>query len=189
MSDKKARKVRSPIIEKILKRIEIPTKLKVFFEMTWLMENIVPDRQATDEEIKKASEWSEKMTKETMEIFNETSLKKVFVVECATGSWDEYVSWIGGIYTDKDKAEQAKDILNDYAKKVQNNMPVKPDKGSDPLVDLEDDDDKKYWSYYVKNKKWMEWKEAIVKEFKTNIPLFELSDLKSELIDEGNEEV
>ncbi len=169
MSDKKARKYRSPILEKIMERIEIPTKLKAFFEMTWLMENIIPDRSPTDEEIEKACEWSKKMTSSIMEIFNKTSLKKTFVIECATGDWENFVSWIGGIYTDRDKAEQAKDALNAHVKKVRENMPIKLKEGEDS-EDLNVEDSKLYWSYYMKNKKWLEWKEPIIKEYETNIP-------------------
>ena len=45
------RTVKIPTFEKLLTEIPIETRLLVLFQMDWLTTNIVPDREATDEEI------------------------------------------------------------------------------------------------------------------------------------------
>lgn len=65
----KTRVVKSPLIAKLLKETPIETRLRVMFEMEWLTMNIIPDRHATDDEIKKACDWAKKMVDWTMKDF------------------------------------------------------------------------------------------------------------------------
>lgn len=65
------KKIKSDFLDEIRKRTPIESRLRVLFEMEWLTMNIVPDRQATDDEIQKAIDWSKKMTNIVMEDFNE----------------------------------------------------------------------------------------------------------------------
>ena len=62
---------KSDIIDEFLKESSIESKLRVLFEMEYLTIIIKPDRQATDEEIKEAHECEKKMTKRTLESFEE----------------------------------------------------------------------------------------------------------------------
>lgn len=50
-------------IEELRRQTPLNVRLRVLFEMEWLSMNINPSRTATDEEIKKAEEWSDKMVK------------------------------------------------------------------------------------------------------------------------------
>jgi len=50
------------MIKDISKRTPLETRMKVMLEMQHLTLMIQPDREATDEEIKEASAWAQKMT-------------------------------------------------------------------------------------------------------------------------------
>ncbi len=57
--------------DKILNESPIESRLQVLFEMEWLVMNIIPDRPATDDEIRKARDWAIKMVKWTTNEFNQ----------------------------------------------------------------------------------------------------------------------
>ena len=65
------RTVKIPTFEKLLTEIPIETRLLVLFQMDWLTTNIVPDREATDEEIIKMSEYANRMVNSVMEEFKQ----------------------------------------------------------------------------------------------------------------------
>jgi len=83
---------------------------------------------------------------------------KIYVVECSSGSYDSFHWWIGGIFTNKEDAEQAKDTLNEAAKKVRDEAPKKTSRSTGTGSN-------KWWKYKIKHPNEMEWSEAKVKEY------------------------
>lgn len=58
----------SDIAEKIMRETPLRTRIRVRFEMEWLIMNIFPDREATETEIEDAHEWGEKMADEIVKM-------------------------------------------------------------------------------------------------------------------------
>lgn len=67
----KARSLKSPLLEKLSKRVPLRISLIVLFEMEWLTMNINPDRESTPAEWKKAHKWARKMTTWVLRDFKE----------------------------------------------------------------------------------------------------------------------
>ena len=89
-------------------------------------------------------------------------IDKVYIVECHSGDFDSYTTWIAGVYTTNEAASELSNRLNTEAKVIKDNCPVKY---SD---DLSDEDDEIYWNYHVKYQKAMEFGEAEVREIILN---------------------
>ena len=90
--------------------------------------------------------------------------KSVYIVECSSGSWDSYHSWISGIFENPQDAENLKTKLNDEYKRILDECPVKgnPD-------DMSDEDEIKYIEHFRKYPEYFrEWNEAEVKEYALN---------------------
>lgn len=84
---------------------------------------------------------------------------KIYLVECSSGSWDDYHSWVGGIFKTKEAAEMARDILNEKSKEVKDRCPVKT-----KFEDMTDEEENIYWKYKIENKE-MDWNESVVKDY------------------------
>lgn len=92
----------------------------------------------------------------------QNKMTKAYTVQCHSGSFDSYVTWIAGIFDSLEKAEEAKNFLNKRAKDIKENCPV------NPYNDLTDEEEAIYWEYHRRHEKEMEWTEAEVKEYIVN---------------------
>lgn len=54
------------LISELMVNTPLDRRLRIIFEMSWLEMNIVPDREATDDEIKEAVKWSKIMVDRVM---------------------------------------------------------------------------------------------------------------------------
>ncbi len=97
-----------------------------------------------------------------VEINNSSTESSVFIVECSTGCHD-FKWWIGGIFTDINLANELRDKLNEEARRIKSECPIRN----------EDDENSEdiYWKYYISNEQYMEWINAIVKEYNLNKPI------------------
>lgn len=97
-----------------------------------------------------------------VEINNSSTESSVFIVECSTGCHD-FKWWIGGIFTDINLANELRDKLNEEAMRIKSACPIRN----------EDDENSEdiYWKYYISNEKYMEWNNAVVKEYSLNKPI------------------
>ena len=52
---------------------------------------------------------------------------KIYVVECSSGEWDGYHTWIGGIFDTNELAEQCVIDINEEVRIIKENAPPDPD--------------------------------------------------------------
>ena len=88
---------------------------------------------------------------------------KVFVVECVFGKYEDVQTEIIGVFDDQEAANAVRDKLNAKAKEVQDNCPVDA-----KVLNLSEEDEATYISYYLKNTIFMNWQEASVLEYTIN---------------------
>lgn len=89
---------------------------------------------------------------EIFDVFNVQN-KNIFIVVGDSGDYDTYHTWIEGVYDNLEDAENFKKEVEEKAKRIKNNCPVKYS------LDMSESDEEIYYAYWTKNNnsKWMEF--------------------------------
>ena len=94
--------------------------------------------------------------------------KKIYIVECSRSSYDDAVSWIAGVFTNYEDAEQAASKFTLAAEIILANAPIELDLPYiDPLYKINAVLCYNYWKHY---KLYEEFQSANIKEFILNEP-------------------
>jgi hypothetical protein len=94
----------------------------------------------------------------------ETNNTHIYSVECSSGTWDDFRSWVAGIFDSKDKAEEYAKYLNENAKMLREvECPIKK-----PLEDMTEEDETKYYEWWDLTNDAMDFNGAKVKEYELN---------------------
>lgn len=97
--------------------------------------------------------------------------KNMYIIECSSGSFDSYSNWVGGVFSDKNKAQAEVDRLTAEAKRIVEECPIK----GNP-EEFTDEEDEKYLHYWAKHQKAFEWSHPEIKEVEINKPHYKFKD-------------
>lgn len=92
--------------------------------------------------------------------------EKVYVIKCSRGIWDDYASWIGGIFTDARTAEDTCQKMNDEQARIALIPNPVPDA---EFYDGMDEKIFKQWEDWERENSFArEWNKATVCEYELN---------------------